>query len=58
MAPGPLWQIFVEEDSMKLAGSYTFDAPQDVVWEALLNPDVLARVMPGCEKLEQVDKAA
>lgn len=39
---------------MKLAGSYTFDAPQDVVWEALLNPDVLARVMPGCEKLEQV----
>src|SRR5262245_37321960 len=39
---------------MKLDGSYTFDAPRDVVWEALLDPEVLARVMPGCEKLEQV----
>lgn len=39
---------------MKLEGSYTFDAPRDIVWQSLLDPDVLARVMPGCEKLEQV----
>lgn len=39
---------------MKLEGTYTFEAPREVVWEALLDPNVLARVMPGCEKLEQV----
>jgi len=39
---------------MKLEGSYTFDAPRDVVWQALMDPEVLAKVMPGCEKLEQV----
>lgn len=39
---------------MKLEGTYTFEAPREVVWEALLDPNVLASVMPGCEKLEQV----
>jgi carbon monoxide dehydrogenase subunit G len=39
---------------MDLAGTYTFNAPRDVVWRALMDPDVLAKVMPGCEKLEQV----
>ena len=39
---------------MKLAGEYVFDAPQDVVWDALQDPEVLAAVMPGCEKLELI----
>lgn len=39
---------------MKLTGTYTFDAPRTVVWEALMDPEVLAKVMPGCEKLNQV----
>lgn len=39
---------------MKLDGTYIFDAPRDAVWQALLDPNVLAKVMPGCEKLEQV----
>jgi len=39
---------------MKLAGEYVFDAPQDVVWEALQDPEVLAAVMPGCEKLDLI----
>ncbi len=39
---------------MKLSGTYTFDAPRDIVWDSLMDPEVLARVMPGCEKLEQV----
>ncbi|MCL4295915.1 MAG: carbon monoxide dehydrogenase subunit G [Anaerolineae bacterium] len=39
---------------MKLEGTYTFDAPRETVWQALLDPEVLARTMPGCEKLEQI----
>lgn len=37
---------------MKLSGEYVFDAPQEVVWEGLQDPEVLAATMPGCEKLE------
>jgi carbon monoxide dehydrogenase subunit G len=40
---------------VKLAGEYKFEAPIAVVWKALLDPIVLAAVMPGCEKLELVD---
>ncbi|HSM54663.1 MAG TPA: carbon monoxide dehydrogenase subunit G [Candidatus Sulfomarinibacteraceae bacterium] len=39
---------------MKLEGRYTFDAPREVVWEAFLDPEILANTMPGCEKLERV----
>jgi len=39
---------------MKIAGEYLFEGPQDVVWDALMDPDVLASVLPGCEKLERV----
>lgn len=39
---------------MKLSGTYTFEAPRDVVWSALLDPEVLAKTMPGCEKLDKV----
>ncbi|MCX6050812.1 MAG: carbon monoxide dehydrogenase subunit G [Chloroflexi bacterium] len=38
---------------MKIAGDYTFEAPRDLVWEALNDPTVLAKIMPGCEKLVQ-----
>lgn len=38
---------------MKLEGTYTFDAPREVVWAALLDPEVLAKTMPGCERLER-----
>src|ERR1051325_1246851 len=37
---------------MKLEGSYRIAAPRQQVWDALLNPDILRRVIPGCEKLE------
>ena len=40
---------------MKLQGDYVFDAPVIEVWNALLDPVVLAAVMPGCEKLDLVD---
>ncbi len=42
---------------MKFSGDYRFDAPIAEVWKALLDPVVLAAVMPGCEKLELVDDA-
>ncbi|MGB9753199.1 SRPBCC family protein [Roseiflexus castenholzii] len=39
---------------MKISGSYTIDAPRDIVWEALNDIEVLARIVPGCERLEQI----
>jgi carbon monoxide dehydrogenase subunit G len=38
---------------MKLEGTYTFDAPRDEVWKALMDPQMLASIMPGCEELEE-----
>jgi carbon monoxide dehydrogenase subunit G len=34
---------------MIVEGEYTFDAPQDLVWQALQDPDVLSSAMPGGE---------
>lgn len=39
---------------MKVSGSYTIDAPREDVWAALNDIEVLARVVPGCERLDQV----
>lgn len=39
---------------MKIDGSYTFDAPYEEVWEALLDPEVLSRALPGGHDLEKV----
>lgn len=36
---------------MKIEGSYTINASRDTVWHALLDPAVLARVIPGCQSL-------
>ncbi len=39
---------------MKIEGTHTFAAPRDTVFPMLLDPVVLANVLPGCEELEQV----
>ncbi len=39
---------------VQLEGTYTFNAPQEVVWEAILDPEVLSRALPGTERLEKV----
>jgi len=39
---------------MKISGDSTINATQLQVWTALNDIEVLARVVPGCEKLEQV----
>ena len=36
---------------MKISGSSTLDAPVEKVWEAIQDPAVLARCIPGCETL-------
>lgn len=38
---------------MKISGSYTMQAPQQEVWNRLLDPDSLSSCLPGVEKLEQ-----
>ena len=38
---------------MKITGSYTIDAPRDQVWFALNDMEILARIVPGCERLVQ-----
>ena len=39
---------------MKIEGSYTISAPRDVVWEALNDPDVLSKTIPGGQDLEKI----
>jgi carbon monoxide dehydrogenase subunit G len=39
---------------MKVEGDYLFDVGQEEVWNGLLDPEVLAATMPGCERLELV----
>ncbi len=39
---------------MKIEGSYTFKAPREKVWRALLDPKVMAECMPGCEGLKEI----
>jgi uncharacterized protein len=38
---------------MKITGEYQFEAPLDLVYRGMLDPDILARALPGCEKLER-----
>jgi carbon monoxide dehydrogenase subunit G len=34
---------------MKISGSYVFNAPAREVWTVLMDPQALARCVPGCE---------
>lgn len=43
-----------DDPTMKVQGQYTFDAPRAAVWQAVMDPTVIAAVMPGCEALEKV----
>ena len=37
---------------MQLTGEYRFPKPPRDVWDALMNPDVLAGCIPGCRSIE------
>ena len=39
---------------MELQGSVTIDAPQERVWQALNDPEVLRQCIPGCEEVRQI----
>jgi len=43
---------------MRIAGNATLHAPVEVVYDALRDPRVLVRAIPGCERLEQVGEDA
>jgi carbon monoxide dehydrogenase subunit G len=37
---------------MDIAGSYTFNAAPERVWDVLMDPQVIASCIPGCEAFE------
>jgi uncharacterized protein len=43
---------------MKIAGHESVPFPVETVWDALLDPAVLVRTIPGCERLEAVSATA
>ena len=40
---------------MQVTGEFLFQAGQEQVWRLLNDPEVLARCLPGCERLEPVE---
>ena len=38
---------------MKIEGTHHLNAPRNRVYESLVNPEVLQRCIPGCERLEK-----
>jgi carbon monoxide dehydrogenase subunit G len=43
---------------MKVAGTAVLNAPREQVWEALNDPAVLVRTIPGCQRLEAIGEDA
>jgi uncharacterized protein len=41
---------------MIVEGTYTFPGPREVVWGLLLDPDVLAKTMPGATSIRRVSE--
>ncbi len=39
---------------MKIVGDKTFDASPEAVWEALLDPNIMAKCIPGCQELVEI----
>ncbi len=39
---------------MKIQGDHVFPAPRATVWDAVLDPETLTRVLPGCEDFHEV----
>jgi uncharacterized protein len=38
---------------MKIEGTHQIDAPRTLVYEALIDPQILQRTIPGCESLQR-----
>lgn len=37
---------------MKLDGKHVFNAPRTEIWDLLMDPDVIATTIPGCNEME------
>jgi carbon monoxide dehydrogenase subunit G len=42
------------KNSLIIEGSYTLNAPRQRVWEILLDANIMAQCMPGCESMNEV----
>jgi uncharacterized protein len=40
--------------TVKAEGSYLFRAPQQRLWQAILDPKIIAKCIPGCEALKEI----
>ena len=40
--------------AIKLEKKYKLDIPQQDVWEAILDPDTLAEILPNCKSLDPI----
>jgi carbon monoxide dehydrogenase subunit G len=43
-----------EAKVVKMHGTHILEAPRQKVWAFLMTPESIAKVMPGCERLEEV----
>lgn len=43
---------------MKIEGTFQVDAPQDLVWTQVRDPQVMVQCIPGCDSIEQIDPMA
>jgi uncharacterized protein len=41
---------------VRLSGEKTFDAPREEVWRVLVDPESMARTMPGIESFDALDE--
>ncbi len=41
---------------MHIEGSYKFQAPREAVWDAIMDPEIMGKALPGGEKLERVSE--
>jgi hypothetical protein len=41
---------------IELEDTVLFEAPRELLWEMILDPDVLARIVPGCDQLMVVNE--
>jgi carbon monoxide dehydrogenase subunit G len=53
-APVPTVTVPPGARTLAVEGSFDFDAPVEAVYEALLDPEVLASAMPGSQRLERL----